>query len=148
MGTYDGALFTVRQVDRPPPVRRPSAAERFKDEPKSACPEPEDGWPMPDPARRSERDLGPVTEAARAEPDFAGVWLSYLEPMGHNVAEEPGEFVLNVTFTSDLERHQAQLRSLWVDGCASRASSAPTASCWRSNLSCTGPLAPSLACRC
>jgi len=113
VGTYDGASFTVLRADRPPPARRPSREERFRDEPKSACPEPEGGWPVPDPARRSERDLEPVTRAARAEPDFAGVWLSYLEPMGHNVAEEPGEFVLNVAFTGDLERHQAQLRSLW-----------------------------------
>jgi hypothetical protein len=113
VGTYDGASLTVLRADLAPPVRRRSAAERFKDEPKSPCPEPQGGWPVPDPARRSERYLAPVTRAARAEPDFAGVWLSYLAPMGHNVAEEPGEFVLNVAFTGELARHQAQLRSLW-----------------------------------
>jgi hypothetical protein len=113
VGTYDGASFTVIRADRPPPVRRPSHEERFKDEPKSPCPEPEGGWKMPDPARRSERYLEPVTRAARAEPDFAGVWLSYLQPMGHNVAEDPGEFVLNVAFTGDLARHETELRSRW-----------------------------------
>jgi hypothetical protein len=113
VGTYDGASFTVLRADLAPPVRRPSHEERFKDEPKSPCPEPEGGWPVPDPSRRSEPYLAPVTGAARAEPDFAGVWLSYLEPMGHNVAEEPGEFVLNVAFTGDLERHERELRSLW-----------------------------------
>lgn len=113
VGTYDGASFTVLRADQPPPVRRPSREEQFQHEPKSPCPEPPGGWPVPDPARRSEQYLGPVTEAARAEPDFAGVWLSYLAPMGHNVAEDPGEFVLNMAFTGDLERHQAQLRSLW-----------------------------------
>jgi hypothetical protein len=114
VGTYDGSSFTVLQAAKwAPPERRPSAAERFKDEPKSPCLEPEGGWPVPDPARRSERYLEPVTKAARAEPDFAGVWLSYLEPMGHNVAEDPGEFVLNVAFTGDLERHQTELRPLW-----------------------------------
>jgi hypothetical protein len=113
VGTYDGASFTVIRADRPPPARRPSHEEQFEHESKSPCREPEGGWPVPDPARRSERYLEPVTRAARAEPDFAGVWLSYLAPMGHNVAEDPGEFVLNVAFTGDLERHQAQLRSLW-----------------------------------
>jgi hypothetical protein len=113
LGTYDGASFTVLRADLPPPVRRPSREERFRDEPKSPCPQPQGGWPVPDPARRSERYLEPVTRAARAEPDFAGVWLSYLEPMGHNVAEEPGEFVLNVAFTGDLARHERELRSLW-----------------------------------
>jgi hypothetical protein len=41
------------------------------------------------------------------------MWLSYLGPMGDNVAEDPGEFVLNVAFTGDPARHQAQLRPLW-----------------------------------
>jgi hypothetical protein len=57
--------------------------------------------------------LEPVTRAARAQPDFAGLWLSYLGPMGDNVAEDPGEFVLNVAFTGDPARHQAQLRPRW-----------------------------------
>jgi hypothetical protein len=113
VGTYDGARFTVVRAEVPPPASRPSAAERFKDEPRPACPEPAGGWEVPDPSRRSEGYLEPVARAARAEPDFAGVWLSYLEPMGHNVAEEPGEFVLNVAFTGDLARHQAKLRPLW-----------------------------------
>jgi hypothetical protein len=89
------------------------ATTALKDEPKSPCPELQGGWPVPDPARRSERDLAPVTRAARSEPDFAGVWLSYLEPMGHNVAEDPGEFVVNLAFTGELARHEAQLRPLW-----------------------------------
>ena len=33
--------------------------------------------------------------------------------MGDNVAEDPGEFVLNVAFTGDLARHQAELRPRW-----------------------------------
>jgi hypothetical protein len=57
--------------------------------------------------------MEPVIAAARAEPDFAGLWVSYLEPMGNNVAEDPGEFVLNVAFTGDLARHEAELRPRW-----------------------------------
>lgn len=113
VGTYDGSQFTVVSAEVPPPTDRPSAAERFKDEPKSPCSEPAGGWAVPDPARRSQRFLEPVSRVARAQPDFAGMWLSYLEPMGHNVAEEPGEFVLNVAFTGDLARHEIQLRQRW-----------------------------------
>jgi hypothetical protein len=113
VGTYDGARFTVDRAVLAPPTSRPSAAERFKDEPRPACPEPAGGWDVPDPSRRSERSLEPVTRAARAQPDFAGLWLSYLGPMGDNVAEEPGEFALNVAFTGDPARHQAQLRPRW-----------------------------------
>jgi len=57
--------------------------------------------------------LEPVTRAARAQPDFAGLWISYLEPMGDNGAEDPEEFVLNLAFTGDPGRHQAQLRPRW-----------------------------------
>jgi hypothetical protein len=114
VGTYDGASFTVARVDAPAPQPPPpSPQERFQDEPKSPCREPEGGWKVPDPRRRSERYLEPVSKAAAAEPDFAGLWLSYLEPMGGNVAEDPGEFVLNVAFTGDLARHEAELRPLW-----------------------------------
>jgi len=114
VGTYGGASFTVIRADQPPPATsRPSAEERFKDEPKSPCPEPEGGWKVPDPARRSEQYLEPVSRVARAQPDFAGLWLSYLEPMGHDVAEHPGEFVLNVAFTGALARHEAELRPRW-----------------------------------
>ena len=113
VGTYDGASFTVIRADHSPPASPPSAREQFKDEPRPACREPAGGWKVPDPARRSERHLEPVGKAARAQPDFAGLWLSYLEPMGGNVAEDPGEFVLNVAFTGGLARHEAELRPLW-----------------------------------
>jgi hypothetical protein len=113
VGTYDGASFTVIRANLAPGASPPSAEERFKDEPKPACAEPEGGWEVPDPVRRSERYLEPVTQAARAQPDFAGLWISYLAPMGNNVAEDPGEFVLNVAFTGDLARHQAELRPRW-----------------------------------
>jgi len=113
VGTYDGARFSVVRAEVPPPTSRPSAAERFKDTPRPACPEPAGGWEVPDPSRRSERPLAPVTRAARGQPDFAGLWLSYLGPIGDNVAADPGEFVLNVAFTGDLVRHRAQLRPRW-----------------------------------
>ncbi|HZD67418.1 MAG TPA: hypothetical protein VFA45_00410 [Actinomycetes bacterium] len=113
VGTYDGTSFTVIRAELAPPAPPPDREEQFEAEPKSPCPEPEGGWSLPDPSRRSERYLGPVTRTARAQPDFAGLWLSYLEPMGGDVAENPGEFVLNVAFTGELARHQAQLRPLW-----------------------------------
>jgi hypothetical protein len=76
VGTYDGAAFTVTRAALAPPERQPSHQEQFKDAPKPGCPEPAGGWAVPDPARDSDQDLEPVTWVARAEPDFAGVWLS------------------------------------------------------------------------
>jgi hypothetical protein len=113
MGTYDGSSFTVTRAVPAPQQRRPSHQEQFEDEAKPGCPAPKGGWPVPDPARRSEPYMEEVARIARAAPDFAGLWLSYLEPMGDNVAEDPGEFVLNVAFTGDLARHRAELRPHW-----------------------------------
>jgi hypothetical protein len=148
VGTYDGGSFTVIRAGLAPRVRPPCAEEQFKDEPKSPCPEPEGGWKVPDPARRSERYLEPLTRAARAEPDFPGVWLSYLEPMGHNVADNPGEFVVNVAFTGDLERHEAQLRPPWGGRLCVTRQQRTYRQLLASNASCTAPSPPSLACRC
>ena len=61
VGTYDGATFTVTRAALAPPERQPSHQEQFKHEPKPGCPEPAGGWQVPDPARRSERSLEPVT---------------------------------------------------------------------------------------
>jgi hypothetical protein len=113
VGAYDGAVFTVSRAALAPPQRQPSHQEQFKHEPKPGCPQPAGGWQVPDPARDSDRYLESLARKARAQPDFAGLWVSYLAPMGNNVAEDPGEFVLNVAFTSDLARHQAALRPLW-----------------------------------
>jgi hypothetical protein len=113
VGTYDGTSFTAAETGAPEHQPPPTAEERFENEPKTPCHEPAGGWKVPDPARRSERYLEPVSNAAKVEPDFAGLWLSYLEPMGGNVAEDPGEFVLNAAFTGDLARHEAELRPLW-----------------------------------
>jgi hypothetical protein len=113
VGSYDGASFTVTRAALAPPERQPSHQEQFQHEPKPGCPEPAGGWAVPDPARDSDRFLEVLARMARAQPDFAGLWVSYLAPMGHNVAEDPGEFVLNVAFTGELARHEAELRPRW-----------------------------------
>jgi hypothetical protein len=65
VGTYGGTRFTVVRAEVPPPTSRPSAVERFEDEPNPACPGPAGGWEVPDPSRRSERYLEPVPRAGR-----------------------------------------------------------------------------------
>jgi hypothetical protein len=137
VGTYGGASFTVSRADLAPPASRPSAEERFRDEPRPACPEPEGGWELPDPARRSERYLEPVDRVARAAPDFAGLWISSLAPMG---GTWPSPAIWRATRPS--------CGRGGVGGCASPASSGATASCWGSNVSCRAMWAPTSACGC
>jgi hypothetical protein len=107
VGTYDGATFTVHEATAPRP---PSTTQ---DEPfKTTCPEPKGGWPpqVNDPTGAK---LDAVSRLARSAPDFAGFWITYLSPMGNNVAEDPGDLALNAAFTGDLKRHEAELRKHW-----------------------------------
>jgi hypothetical protein len=108
VGTYDGGSFTTISSGLPQPSPQPPEAEL-----RSPCPEPPGGWRVPDPSKASQRHLEAVSKTAQAEPELAGIWITYLEPMGGNVAEDPGEFVLNVAFTRNLERHRAELRTRW-----------------------------------
>jgi hypothetical protein len=108
VGTYDGSAFTVVSSGAPEPSPQPPRGEL-----RSPCPEPAGGWQVPDPSKASQRNLESVSAAAQAEPEFAGLWITYLKPMSGNVAEDPGEFVLNAAFTRNLERHRAELRPRW-----------------------------------
>jgi hypothetical protein len=113
VGTYVGASFTLIAADRAAPVPPPSPAEQSKDALKTPCPEPAGGWPVSDPAKASRQEMDAARRVAAAQPDFAGLWLSSLEPIANNLAEDPGEVVLNVAFTGDLQQHATELRRRW-----------------------------------
>jgi hypothetical protein len=108
VGTYDGGKFTVREVNPPRPPTTATTDPPYQ----TTCPEPAGGWQrqVDDP---NGTKLEALSRAARSAPDFAGFWITYLTPMGGNVAEDPGDFVVNAAFTSNLERHEAALRRLW-----------------------------------
>ena len=109
VGTYDGESFTVSQFG--PPT---ASDDGFDDDPIAApCPDPPGGWPWPDPARSSDRDLTAAQRAAQAESDFAGVWIDYLEEPNPDAPPDALQVILTAAFTGDLERHEAELRERW-----------------------------------
>jgi hypothetical protein len=57
-------------------------------------------------------------EAAKKQPDFAGIWLYGEPPGGGEPAgyQDPATKVLNVAFTGDLDRHETELREHWGGG--------------------------------
>ncbi len=101
VGTYDGTSFTVAEAAPSQPTP-PTQREPFR----PGCPEPAGGWPQPDPARATEADKQAALGRARSQPDFAGAWVSYVDPAST-------KFVLTVAFTGDLDRHEQQLRERW-----------------------------------
>ncbi|HEX2031243.1 MAG TPA: hypothetical protein VHL78_07575 [Actinomycetota bacterium] len=109
VGSYDGEAFSVSDVGPPRQGQEP-----FDDDPIEApCPDPEGGWPWPDPARSSEEDLVAAQRAAQREPDFAGVWIDYLAEPNPDAPPDALQVILTAAFTGDLERHEAELRELW-----------------------------------
>jgi hypothetical protein len=110
VGTYDGETFSV--IETGPPQPQPPDGGDPIDTP---CPEPEGGWVAADPGRTTEADRQAATKAAGAEPDFAGLWVDYVDDFDPNATEDPGTegMILNVAFTGDIDRHTAELRQVW-----------------------------------
>lgn len=109
VGAYDGETFTVHEVG---PPKQPESGD--SDPIGTPCPEPARGWVAADPARASQEDVVDAQREATGEPDFAGLWVDYYgESPGGPTEEDPGDIILNVAFTGDLERHERELRELW-----------------------------------
>jgi len=109
VGTYDGKRLTPTEPAGPP--RYPKGHRSTFDTP---CREPAGGWARPDPMKTTQADLFKVSDAAQKGPDFAGLWLTNLVSLPPNADHQDlKEVVVNVTFTGDLARHEAELRKLW-----------------------------------
>lgn len=109
VGRYDGKTFEVHEVGPPEPVE--------PEEPDSIgtpCNEPAEGWAATDPARASQEDVVEIQRQVSDDPDFVGLWIDYYnEPPGGPTEEDPGDIILNVSFTGNLESHEQELRELW-----------------------------------
>ncbi|MBA3630274.1 MAG: hypothetical protein H0W55_11495 [Actinobacteria bacterium] len=77
------------------------------------CEEPEGGWQVPDPNRAGHADVNASNAAVRRDPEFAGLWIEYLDGAGDNSTEDQAEILLNVAFTANLEPHEQELRKHW-----------------------------------
>ena len=118
-GTFDGHTFTLTEPAQvgdgkfAPPDPGPTPRRRVP--------------PRPVAGGRSTRP-GPPTSAFQAtsvmvsaDTDFGGLWLdqrrSPTDPTPANrpgtIMNDPTKFVLNVRFTKDLARHEADIRTVW-----------------------------------
>jgi hypothetical protein len=103
VGRYDGKAFAVTEVG---PYRDDPTSDNDGDF-TSPCPEPEGGWTGLDHA--TQQDDGRAHAYARSQPDYVTSWVTHLDP-----AElEFSPVIANFVFTSDVERHEAEIRKVW-----------------------------------
>jgi hypothetical protein len=112
-GRYDGARLTLTAPPTPPASSDPGPAP--PDPFHTPCAPPDGGWRVVGTGPTGEAGVQAVQEAIRDQPDFAGLWIDQPPPGDDPEAAPPPpeQQVLNVAFTGDLERHEAELRRLW-----------------------------------
>ncbi len=110
-GTYHDGVFTVKGEPEEPEAHVDDGDDAIT----APCPQPADGWEIPDPERTREEDRLAATRAAEAQPDYAGAWIDYIaQPTDEEEMQPWGEnIVLVLAFTGDAERHEAEAREHW-----------------------------------
>lgn len=113
VGTWDGEQLTLTEPPGPP-----TPEDRSDVDLSTPCPAPPNGWEVVDPSKLGGQ--GAALERAHAQPDFAGAWLDQSinpaaahEPPDEMAMNDPAKLVLNLRFTGDLDRHEAEIRELW-----------------------------------
>lgn len=118
VGTWDGGALTVIEPPRPPDWSAwlPDEEDRFA----SPCPTPRNGWQVVDEEKVTDEAMNRAINHARSQPAVGGVWLDQsinpaagAEPIDESVMNDPTKLVLNLSFTGDLERHEAAVREIW-----------------------------------
>lgn len=115
VGTWDGERLTLTEPPGPPGPRT-SLLERGQDL-STPCPTPPGGWAVVDETKLGGQ--GAAFEYANTQPDYAGGWLDQSinpasqEPIDESAMNDPAKLVLNLRFTGDLERHEAEVREVW-----------------------------------
>lgn len=112
-GTFDGRTFKltgpakVNDGSLNPESRTPDYT--------SPCPAPADGWRPVDPAKATDNALQAANAMVNTDPDFAGFWIDQKQPPNDlaTPGNDPARLVLNVRFTKDLARHEAEIRKVW-----------------------------------
>lgn len=100
VGVYDGGTFTLTERSGPP-----GPSTLFPDEPLTTpCSPPRDGWRPLDPGLVNEQAMNAAVAAARQAPGFAGLWI-----VNAGMVDQ----VLNVAFSADLDRQEAEIRQRW-----------------------------------
>lgn len=106
-GYYDGSTFRVVDARIPPPFESESDRSVYD----TPCEEPPGGWKVDDPERATEADRSAAIRYAESQPEHAASWVDYIdEPTEYT---DPKDIILNIAFTENADRHEAEIRELW-----------------------------------
>ena len=118
VGTWDGEALTLTEPAASP--EPPDPTDRDQPRFSTPCPEPEAGWKVVDESATSEQAMQAAIEYARSQSTVGGVWMDQSinpvfdeNPIDESRTNDPATFILNVSFTGDLEAHEAAIRELW-----------------------------------
>lgn len=114
-GTWDGTRLTVTAVGAPEAAAQPPVEDQNFMTP---CDPPAGGWVVVDADTATDEAMQRALADASAEADYAGAWVDQsINPASDDGAEnelnDPTKLVLNVMFTGDLDRHEAEIRAVW-----------------------------------
>lgn len=110
VGTWDGEALTLTERPTVPPPRRMPGEDpgaQFA----TPCPTPDGGWPVLDPSTATEEGFAAASAYAEHQPDLGGAWVDAQAELAEPLPEVAQPAVLNVTFVSDVERHERELRA-------------------------------------
>jgi hypothetical protein len=121
VGTFDGTTFALTEPAKANDGQY--SPNRPMPDFNSPCPAPSGGWKPVDPARATDDTFQAVNVKVQNDPDFAGLWIDQNNPSTDPAAmNDPAKFVVNVRFTKDLARHEADIREVWGESlCVSQA---------------------------
>ncbi|TDC49028.1 hypothetical protein E1212_19425 [Jiangella ureilytica] len=102
-GTWDGTTLTLTEPPLAGAATSPMVPDDALPDFTTPCEPPPGGWAVVDPATATDAGQASIGAYTGAQADWAGTWI--------DTSVEPA--VLNVRFTGDLERHEAELRSMW-----------------------------------
>ena len=129
-GYFDEAFATFTLTQPPTSATEtttPPSDDRWTTGTITSCEPPAGGWAVVDATKTTEASMMAALEHAQREPDHAGGWIDQspfdVTPKNeHERMNHPEYLVLNVRFTGDLARHEADLREIWGGAlCVDRA---------------------------
>lgn len=113
-GTFNGHVFKLTE---PATVNRRNVQPSLPDF-TSPCAVPAGGWRPVNLAKATDRALRAASIMVSADPNFGGLWIDQkIPPADPNhsrvVMTDPTKLLLDVRFTEDLARHDADIRKVW-----------------------------------